>query len=112
MKAIYLRKGFFESSKKFEIRVNTAMAIIESDKCESQYELRGTCAGDKYIILYYEIREEQIEEEKKSVVVTEFKKQKTKGFSYSSVGQSRRESICVNSISSSLIMRTNTNAQI
>ena len=73
MKAIYLRKRFFESSKKFEIRVNAFMDFMESGERGSQYKLHGTCVGDKYIILYYELQEEQIEEEKQPVV-TGFKK--------------------------------------
>lgn len=71
MEAMYFRKGFFESSKKFEIRVNAFMQFMRQEY--KTYKLHGTCADDKYIILYYDTQEEQTEEKNKSVI-TGFKK--------------------------------------
>lgn len=71
MEAMYFRKGFFESSKRFEFRVNVFMKFMSEEY--KTYKLHGICASDKYIILYYDTQEEQTEEEKQPII-TGFKK--------------------------------------
>lgn len=70
MKAIYLRKNFFERAQKFEDRVN---AYLEFAEKKLKWELQDTCVSDKYVVLYFDPQEEQVEEEKQPVI-TGFKK--------------------------------------
>lgn len=66
MKAIYLRKRFFESAQSFEDRVNDLIRWVESN-CPN-YTLSGMCCSDKYIVLYHDVSEKQTEEEKQPVI--------------------------------------------
>lgn len=110
MKAIYIRKKFFESAQKFEDRVNDLIRGIASN-CPN-CTLSGMCCSDKYIVLYYETLEEQITEEKeKQPVITGFRKQTNQGFLIQLSWLEPQINLC-DRVSSSLAMRTNTNTQI
>lgn len=71
MKAIYLRKRFFESSAKFEDRVNSHIRFIAAE-CKD-LELSGMCIGDNYVVIYCATIENETEI-KENTVVTGFKK--------------------------------------